>query len=65
MSDASSRAITPVLDHVVINVLGQLDEAAAQYEQLGFQLTERGHHIDRLVCQTLYRGLLRSFLGAK
>ena len=46
MSDmgAASRAISPVLDHVVINVMGKLDEAAAQYARLGFQLTERGHH---------------------
>lgn len=42
MSD--KRAISPVLDHVVINVMGQLDEAATQYTRLGFQLTERGHH---------------------
>ncbi|SHJ54925.1 Glyoxalase-like domain-containing protein [Bradyrhizobium lablabi] len=41
MSDA---AIQPVLDHVVINVMGKLDEAAAQYSRLGFALTERGHH---------------------
>lgn len=41
MSDA---AIQPVLDHVVINVMGKLDEAAAQYARLGFALTERGHH---------------------
>lgn len=41
MSDA---AIQPVLDHVVINVMGKLDGAAAQYARLGFQLTERGHH---------------------
>lgn len=34
----------PVLDHVVINVLGGLDEAAERYRRLGFQLTERGHH---------------------
>jgi Glyoxalase-like domain len=46
MSDrvAAPRAISPVLDHVVINVMGKLDEAAAQYSRLGFQLTERGHH---------------------
>lgn len=46
MSDvvAAPRAISPVLDHVVINVMGKLDEAAAQYGRLGFQLTERGHH---------------------
>src|ERR1700736_3410228 len=46
MSDmvAATRSISPVLDHVVINVMGKLDEAAAQYSRLGFQLTERGHH---------------------
>ena len=46
MSDmlAAPRTISPVLDHVVINVMGALDEAAAQYTRLGFQLTERGHH---------------------
>lgn len=46
MSDmvAATRSISPVLDHVVINVMGLLDEAAAQYVRLGFQLTERGHH---------------------
>jgi hypothetical protein len=46
MSDvvAARRTISPVLDHVVINVMGKLDEAAAQYARLGFQLTERGHH---------------------
>ncbi len=37
-------AIRPVLDHVVVNVMGKLDEAAEQYTRLGFQLTERGHH---------------------
>jgi hypothetical protein len=37
-------AVKPVLDHVVINVMGKLDEAAAQYGRLGFNLTERGHH---------------------
>jgi hypothetical protein len=46
MSDVSAapRAISPMLDHVVINVMGRLDEAAAQYGRLGFQLTARGHH---------------------
>ncbi|MCS3431438.1 VOC family protein [Klebsiella sp. BIGb0407] len=34
----------PVLDHVVINVANQLDEASALYRRLGFQLSERGHH---------------------
>ena len=38
------NSVRPVLDHVVINVMGKLDEAAAQYGRLGFQLTERGHH---------------------
>jgi Glyoxalase-like domain len=36
--------VRPVLDHVVVNVMGKLDGAAAQYERIGFQLTERGHH---------------------
>jgi hypothetical protein len=46
MSDmvAAIHSFRPVLDHVVINVMGKLDEAAAQYSRLGFQLTERGHH---------------------
>ncbi len=37
-------SVRPVLDHAVINVMGKLDEAAAQFSRLGFQLTERGHH---------------------
>jgi len=40
----ASPGISPVLDHVVINVLGRLEEAAAQYQRVGFTLTERGHH---------------------
>src|SRR5260370_11815153 len=36
-------SIRPVLDHVVVNVMGNLDEAAAQYTRLGFEMTERGH----------------------
>jgi hypothetical protein len=45
MSELSAAsAISPVLDHAVINVLDKLDEAAAQYMRLGFQLSERGHH---------------------
>ena len=36
--------LRPVIDHVVINVARNLDEAAAQYARLGFALTERGHH---------------------
>jgi hypothetical protein len=38
------NSVRPVLDHAVINVMGKLDEAAAQYGRLGFQLTGRGHH---------------------
>lgn len=38
------KQIIPTLDHVVINVLDQLDVAADLYRRLGFQLTERGHH---------------------
>lgn len=34
----------PQIDHVVINVLSTLDEAADRYRRLGFELTERGHH---------------------
>ncbi len=34
----------PRLDHVVINVAAQLDEASTLFRRLGFQLTERGHH---------------------
>lgn len=34
----------PVLDHAVINVADQLDNASALFRRLGFQLTERGHH---------------------
>jgi hypothetical protein len=46
MSNAALRidSVQPVLDHAVVNVMGKLDEAAAQYQRLGFQLTERGHH---------------------
>ena len=36
--------LTPVIDHVVINVMAKLNEAAETYQRLGFQLTERGHH---------------------
>lgn len=34
----------PRIDHVVINVAGQLNAAQARYRRLGFQLTPRGHH---------------------
>ena len=32
------------LDHIVINVQTRLDAGAAAYRNLGFSLTERGHH---------------------
>lgn len=44
VSRLPASRIEPVLDHVVINVLDRLDEAAAQYTRLGFHLTARGHH---------------------
>ncbi|HEX3537767.1 MAG TPA: VOC family protein [Stellaceae bacterium] len=34
----------PILDHVVVDVRDRMDEAAAIYRALGFQLTPRGHH---------------------
>src|SRR5207248_3267338 len=34
----------PILDHVVVDVRDRMDEAAAVYRALGFQLTPRGHH---------------------
>jgi hypothetical protein len=34
----------PVLDHVVIDVRDQIDEAARCFQSLGFQLTPRGRH---------------------
>ncbi|WHU89937.1 VOC family protein [Pantoea agglomerans] len=34
----------PILDHAVINVADQLDNASDRFRRLGFQLTERGHH---------------------
>jgi len=37
-------AFPPVLDHVVIDVRDRMDEAAAAFAALGFQLTPRGHH---------------------
>jgi catechol 2,3-dioxygenase-like lactoylglutathione lyase family enzyme len=33
-----------ILDHVVINVQTRLDAGVAAYKNLGFTLTERGHH---------------------
>ncbi len=32
------------LDHVVVNVLRRMDEAADLFAALGFRLTPRGHH---------------------
>jgi len=33
-----------ILDHVVVNVQARLDAGVAAYRNLGFSLTERGHH---------------------
>lgn len=41
---SASDLIRPVLDHVVVNVRAQLDDAVTQFTRLGFQLTARGHH---------------------
>lgn len=38
------KDFSPILDHVVVNVAGNLDQAADLYGRLGFRLTERGHH---------------------
>ena len=35
---------TPTLDHVVVNARDRMDEAAACYRRLGFELTPRGRH---------------------
>jgi Glyoxalase-like domain len=34
----------PTLDHVVVNVRDQLDEALEAYQRLGFTMTPRGYH---------------------
>ncbi|WP_321962161.1 VOC family protein [Paraburkholderia sp. J7] len=39
-----SHIPAPVLDHVVVNVKDQLDDASHTYRKLGFALTARGHH---------------------
>ena len=39
-----SYPVSERVDHVVINVGQSLDQAQAQYAQLGFTLTSRGHH---------------------
>lgn len=36
--------ITPVIDHAVINVDGELDQALSLFRRMGFQLSQRGHH---------------------
>jgi Glyoxalase-like domain len=46
-SESRSRKMTPlspILDHIVIDVRDQIDEAAQRFAGLGFQLTPRGHH---------------------
>lgn len=43
--DAHLRSRLPAeLDHVIVLVHGELDQAAAAYQALGFHLTPRGHH---------------------
>jgi hypothetical protein len=37
-------ALSPVLDHVVIDVRDCIDEAMRRFQSLGFQLTPRGRH---------------------
>jgi hypothetical protein len=37
-------ALSPVLDHVVIDARERIDEAMRCFSALGFQLTPRGHH---------------------
>ncbi|MCX8582253.1 VOC family protein [Gilliamella sp. B3482] len=36
--------LSPQIDHVVITVSDQLDQANSQYQKLGFTTTPRGHH---------------------
>lgn len=44
MSQSPAGRHAPVLDHVVINVKGELEASVDTYRRLGFALTERGHH---------------------
>lgn len=45
MTDVQSpQKLIPQLDHVVINVAEQLNQAEQQFRRLGFYLTPRGHH---------------------
>src|SRR5436309_480830 len=37
-------ALSPVLDHIVIDVRDRIDEAMRCFQSLGFQLTPRGRH---------------------
>jgi hypothetical protein len=36
--------VAPAVDHVVVNVLEDMDAAVARFRALGFTLTERGYH---------------------
>jgi Glyoxalase-like domain len=36
--------VSPILDHIVIDVRDRIDEAAECFAELGFELTPRGHH---------------------
>src|SRR5437868_3219595 len=42
--EAYIAALSPVLDHVVIDVRERIDEAMRFFQSLGFELTPRGHH---------------------
>src|SRR5437762_11805741 len=42
--EAHMAALSPVLDHVVIDVRDRIDEAMRRFQSLGFQLTPRGRH---------------------
>jgi catechol 2,3-dioxygenase-like lactoylglutathione lyase family enzyme len=42
--EVQMAALSPVLDHVVIDVRDRIDEAMRCFQALGFQLTPRGRH---------------------
>jgi catechol 2,3-dioxygenase-like lactoylglutathione lyase family enzyme len=42
--EVQMAALSPVLDHVVIDVRDRIDEAMRCFQSLGFQLTPRGRH---------------------
>ncbi|MDF7666497.1 VOC family protein [Orbaceae bacterium ESL0727] len=44
MTRLISKQILPQIDHVVVTVSAQLDNADLQYQKLGFTTTPRGHH---------------------